>query len=263
MPERMFLEIAFDGTAYRGWQVQKDKPSVMGVMQDCLSRMAGKPIRVHGCCRTDAGVHAHRYVLHLEDEGSFSKDLAFRLNAMVPKDIRVLHLHRGLPRGAHARMDALSRTYRYYIHFDPNPFLDPYSFFLPDRSFDRRSMEVLASQMMQLEDFSLFSRRKRGGGTGHCRLMHSALQWRRDGLGFLYEVRADRFLTGMVRRIVGTLLLAGSGKVAPDLILDALREGRSLPKSVSVPARGLHLWDVAYPYLQLSPPSSPDWAFWE
>lgn len=263
MPERMFLEIAFDGTAYRGWQVQKDKPSVMGVMQDCLSRMAGKPIRVHGCCRTDAGVHAHRYILHLEDEGSFSDDLAFRLNAMVSKDIRVLQLHRGLPVGAHARMDALSRTYRYYIHFDPNPFLDPYSFFLPGLSLDHKGMDMLASQLMQLSDFSGLSRRKGGSGAAQCRLMRSALHWRSDGLGFFYEVQADRFLTGMVRRIAGVLLLVGSGKVAPDLILDALREGRSLPKSVSVPARGLHLWGVAYPYLQLSPPSSADWAFWE
>lgn len=253
MSKRVFLQIAYDGARYSGWQVQPDKTSVMGVLQDCLSKMHQREVRVHGCGRTDAGVHAQQFFLHLDDPGDIRDDLAFRLNAFVPTDIRVLQLHRGVPPDAHARKDALLRTYRYYVHSAPNPFLDPWSLFYPWKGLDTESMEEVAAAIKETRNFRGLTRKLKNEDSVYCQIWNSSLTFLDGGKHFFYEISADRFLTGMVRRIMGLLLLVGSGRMKTSEVITALEQAEKHEKNLSAPPQGLHLWQVRYPYLDLEP----------
>jgi len=246
---RIFLQIAFDGRAYSGWQLQPGKPTVMEVMDDALSRLHGRRIRVHGCARTDAGVHAAQFFLHFMDHGDVKDNLPFRLNALLPPDMRAVSLHRELPDTAHARFDVLERTYRYHVHLKANPFLDPYSLFFPWGPPDIAAMEKLAGSLLGITNFQMLTRRSNGPGSAICQLTESRVVCSDDGGSLYYQVTSDRFLTGMVRRIMGLLLQVGMGKVSSDEAFQYLEAGRQPMKGLSVPPHGLFLWKVTYPFL--------------
>lgn len=241
---RYFLDIAYNGKNYFGWQRQPNEKSVQEVLEDSLSLLMGQPISVTGAGRTDTGVHARQLMVHFDaEEISDTEHLKYRLNALLPKDIAVKELFR-VKDDAHARFDALSREYEYWISLKKDPFLEGlayYTHFVPDIEEMNQAAEILFEYI----DFQCFSRSKTDVKTYHCSIKKA--YWERKGDVLIFTISADRFLRNMVRAIVGTLLEIGYGKLD---ILDFHTIIQSKDRSnagASAPAHGLYLTQIIYP----------------
>ena len=141
MSQRYFIEIAYHGKNYIGWQVQPTGISVQAKINEALSLFLREPINVVGCGRTDTGVHASSFFLHFDAENPLPDDLLNRLNRYLPPDIAAKRIIIQIPANAHARFDATYRAYDYYIHFNKNPFLTEFSFFFPWRPLNLEVMQ--------------------------------------------------------------------------------------------------------------------------
>lgn len=239
------IVLAYDGTRYQGWQVQRDAPTVQGELQTCLSRMAGHSVRVVGAGRTDSGVHAHGQVAHFHLDRSIPPDGLLRgLNSLLPEDIRILEAEPAPP-GFHARYSARSKTYHYYLDRSPvpSPFRTRFTRHYP-HPLERGPMERAAASFKGRRDFAAFCASSSEVDTTIRECWVS--RWFDEGLELVYEITANGFLHHMVRNIVGTLLEVGRGKFSPEDI-DALFASRDRTKSgPTAPARGLHLMKVEY-----------------
>ncbi|MCD8318317.1 MAG: tRNA pseudouridine(38-40) synthase TruA, partial [Paraprevotella sp.] len=249
--QRYFLYLAYDGTRYHGWQIQPNGISVQEVLQDALSTLLRRNLKVTGAGRTDTGVHARLMVAHFDFE--YADDplrrigglwLTDKLNRVLPPDISV---YKAVPvaSDAHARFDAVSRTYHYFLHYGKSPFLRAYSCRLY-RKPDFGKMNEAAATLFDYTDFTSFSKVNTDTKTNDCRIMEarwtelSPCEWR-------FEIRADRFLRNMVRAIVGTLLDVGRDKLSVDGFR-AVIEGKDRCRAGdSVPGNALFLVDIVYP----------------
>lgn len=241
--QRYFLELAYDGTAYHGWQKQPNAVSVQEVMETAMTTLMGKSVLLTGQGRTDTGVHALKSFAHFDWEGALPERLLFRLNHFLPNDI---YIHRifPVPENAHARFSALSRAYEYHIHTRKDPFLQGKSayVFYP---LHLENMQAAANELLQYEDFAVFSRSHTQVKTTLCQLYEA--RWEQSGHRLVFKIQANRFLRNMVRAIVGTLLEIGKGQRSPDG-LAALMAGKNRSDAgMSAPACGLYLTDVVYP----------------
>lgn len=242
---RCFLEIAYHGKGYSGWQVQPGAPSVQEALEYAFSQVFGVEIPVTGAGRTDAGVHARKMIAHFElDTPMISqKDLFFRLGKHLTAGIALLNLQQVNPE-AHARFHAESREYRYFILEDRNPFLRDYSWELR-RELDIPSMKKACQYLIGTRDFRSFSRSGSDLLSFDCEVSKAEIS-EENGL-LVFRITANRFLRNMVRAIVGTLVEVGSGKLSPvDMDEIILGQDRRLA-GMSAPARGLFLWDIRYP----------------
>jgi tRNA pseudouridine38-40 synthase len=241
--QRFFLELAYEGTAYHGWQRQPNAVSVQEVLEGAMSTLLGKPVFLTGQGRTDTGVHALKSYAHFDWEGDLPARLLFRLNHFLPSDIYVKRLF-PVPENAHARFSALSRSYEYHIHTRKDPFLQGKSayVFYP---LDLPKMQAAAQALLQYQDFAVFSRSNTQVKTTICQLFDA--RWEQAGHRLVFKIQANRFLRNMVRAVVGTLLEIGKGQRSPDS-LDALMAGKNRSDAgMSAPAWGLYLTDVEYP----------------
>lgn len=242
---RYFIQFSYFGKPYHGWQNQPNAISVQEELEKALSTLLRQKIEVVGAGRTDAGVHAKVMYAHfdleaLEDERG---GLVDRLNAFLPQDIAVQAIHAMQP-GAHARFDALERTYQYWLVREKNPFLFEKAH-LQRLPLDLGAMNQAASFLLEYRNFECFSKSNSDVGTFDCDLRHA--RWEVQGNLWVFTIKADRFLRNMVRAIVGTLLEVGLGKRSPGDI-HALLESRDRGQAgVSVPAKGLYLTEVTYP----------------
>ena len=242
---RYFLQISYNGTNYHGWQIQPNASSVQEVMEKALSTVLREEISVVGAGRTDTGVHASFYMLHFdsENENLQNENLVFRLNRFLPDDIAVQQIFPIKP-DVHARYNAVSRTYKYFISTVKNPFetSTAYQYTLP---LDVNKMNEVATVLFEYRDFSSFSKLHTDVKTNNCNIMLA--EWRPEGDRIVFTIKADRFLRNMVRAIVGTLLEAGKGKLSKDGLRNIIEEKNRGKAGVSVPAHGLFLVDVEYP----------------
>ena len=209
---RYFIYLAYDGTAYHGWQIQPNGSSVQECLMQALSVLLRRQVEVVGAGRTDAGVHARLMVAHFDHPEPLDTALvADKLNRLLPPDISVYKVVPVKP-DAHARFDATSRQYEYYVTTAKSPFRRQYScrlFQKPD--FER--MNEAARTLADYTDFTSFSKLHTDVKTNNCRIMHAA--WTQvDADTWMFTIRADRFLRNMVRAIVGTLLEVGRGKLS-------------------------------------------------
>lgn len=243
---RWRIHLSFLGTRYAGWQRQPGDMSVQQRLEEAFSMILRQPVALTGCGRTDAGVHARHYVAHMDAEGDWSPErIAYQVNAVLPPDIAVAEL---LPASSsfHARFDAVSRCYRYYIHFRKDPFREGRSmYFQQPALLDRSRMAAATSVLLEYDQFRPFC--KTGADEKHFRCAMLESHWTFDADGAVYTVRANRFLRGMVRLIVGTGLNAGLGKLTPEDVRLALDNQSAIPQAWSVPAEGLYLEDITYP----------------
>lgn len=245
---RYLLKLAFDGTEYHGWQIQKTAISIQEVITTALKhRLKGDELSLVGCGRTDTGVHAREFFAHFDHPEDLGKkkleDLTYRLNRQLPNDIVIFSINRAEKR-FHSRFTAISRTYRYYIHTDKDPFLDKYSWSLW-KDLDLEAMNRAASALFDYKDFTSFARLHSQSETNICRIKEAA--WAADGYKLIFTIKADRFLRNMVRAVVGTLVDVGIGKTSLEEfrgIIEAKDRGRA---GKSAPARGLFLEKVEYP----------------
>ncbi len=244
---RYLLDLSFKGTAYAGWQVQPDQPSIQGELEGVLSKIFDQHIPVTGAGRTDAGVHAHQIFAHFDAPKDLPERPFKALNQMLPPDISVQRII-PVAKDAHARYDATSRSYRYFIHHQKDPMLYDRSFFFPFE-VNRDTMEKGTQLLLGEKDFAPLSRHNPDLKHTRCTIHSAHWETLPETSQLVFHISANRFLHNMVRRIVGALLHLGVGKLSLDDWQLTLEEGKPLPINKTIPPQGLFLWSVQYPYL--------------
>ncbi|MBL7776596.1 MAG: tRNA pseudouridine(38-40) synthase TruA [Saprospiraceae bacterium] len=243
---RYFLLLAYKGTRYAGWQRQKNALSVQEVLETALATILRQPVELTGCGRTDAGVHARRFVAHLDVQGRIPARFLNGLNSLLPADLAVYGIYPVHPE-AHARFDANLRSYTYCITFRKDPFLTETAWFYPHQSqLDAQQLSEVAGLLQQYEHFFPFC--KSHSGVEHYRCTGLQARWEPAADQLLFHISANRFLRGMVRLIVGASIQVARGQLALDDIRRALDEQTTLKKNWSAPPEGLALTEVKYPY---------------
>ena len=248
---RYFMHLAYRGENFHGWQTQPNASSVQQTIEEAISTIVRYPTAIVGAGRTDAGVNARMMIAHLDlpddfkvdkDNGKFLRGL----NTLVGRDIAIYSL-RPVAADAHARFDATARSYRYFAHRGKNPFVGRQSWQAPD-SLDFDRMNAAAALLPGRRDFTSFSKLHTDVKTNICNLR--AAKWIADGEGrWYFEITADRFLRNMVRAIVGTLVEAGRGRLAPEEMNDIIERRDRSAAGTSMPGEALFLWDIQYPYI--------------
>lgn len=244
---RYFLELAYRGAPFHGWQVQPGVVTVQSTIEDALRRLTGRDVPVTGAGRTDAGVNARMMVAHLDLPDDFPIGPTFlrSLNAICGPDIALRRLVPVAP-DAHARFDATARTYRYMVHTVKDPFACALSWQAPP-GLDFDAMNAAAATLIGRRDFTSFSKLHTDVKTNICDL-RSARWIALDATHMAFEIVADRFLRNMVRAVVGTLVDVGRGKL-DTAGLQAIVEARDrCAAGTSMPPGPLFLWQVDYPY---------------
>ena len=232
------------GKHYHGWQKQPNAKTVQETLEDALSKLLREPIALMGAGRTDTGVHAKKMVAHFDrSKISDLTDLTYRLNAFLPEDIAVEKLVT-VPNEAHARFDAIERTYEYWIVQHKNPFYTDAAYFYK-YPLDVEKMNAAATLLLSYSDFECFSKSNTDVKTYRCHVKKAS--WAQKNERLVFTITADRFLRNMVRAIVGTLLEVGEGKKDLSDVKTILKSGDRGKAGPSVPAKGLYLIAVNYP----------------
>lgn len=242
---RYFLQISYQGKAYAGWQSQNNAGSVQETLEKTLCRVFRQEIRLVGSSRTDAGVHAIGQIAQIDFDPMLSLDqCVFKINTALPPDIAVRKFIPVKP-DAHCRFDAISRTYQYSVLRGKNPFWAQTAHFWYG-ALDLEAMKACCDIVLRHKDFQAFSKIHTQVKTFECKLEKA--EWFYEGEGRLvFEVKANRFLRGMVRAMVGTMMEVGKGRRTLEEF-EALLNGKDRKKAgESVPAKGLCLMEVAYP----------------
>lgn len=244
MTKRYFIFLAYNGENYCGWQSQPKAVTVQETIEKAMSTSLRQPISIVGAGRTDSGVHARSMMAHFDcDIEDFKPDeLVYKLGHFLPKDIAIRKIVEVNP-DAHARFDAQSRTYRYYV----TTVKDPFNYKLKYKihgNIDLDAMNACAKVLFEYIDFTSFSKLHTDVKTNDCTIKQA--EWVKDGDDYIFTIQANRFLRNMVRSIVGTLLDAGRGKIGVNemrAIIEAKDRGRA---GFSAPGHALFLEDVEY-----------------
>lgn len=242
---RYFLQLSFNGTRYHGWQIQPRMRTVQQTLNETLSKLLRQSIAVTGAGRTDAGVHARGMVAHFDGDLKFEKrDFLYRANAFLPADLAILEVCAVAPQ-AHARFSALSRTYRYYINLEKNPFESQTAHSLYRLRPDVEEMNQAAELLLKYRDFSSFARSGSDSTPPLCELTRAF--WTQRDAQLIFEVTANRFLRNMVRALVGTLLEVGVKKRSVAQFEQLISQRDRSRAGASAPACGLFLEGIRYP----------------
>lgn len=257
---RYFLELAFNGSSFHGWQVQPNAISVQSTLETALSTILRHPIDLVGAGRTDAGVHAYKMFAHFDSPVSILNPEKFLLaiNSMVGKNIFVKKLIE-VDSEAHARFDATLRTYKYFIGFKKNPFLKELFWHSPS-SLDMEVMNDAASLLLANSDFTSFAKLHSDAKTNICKVTKAEWKCINDDVqaysflgelnnGISFTISADRFLRNMVRSIVGTLVDVGRHKITKEDFQNIINFKNRGCAGTSMPAHALFLWDIEYPFI--------------
>jgi tRNA pseudouridine38-40 synthase len=241
---RYFLEMTYMGTGYSGFQVQANAITVQSETEKALQVLLKQPVNLTGSSRTDTGVHALQNYFHFDWSGEFGPSFLYNLNAILPPGIAVRSMKK-MGDEAHCRFDAVSREYAYFLYNRKDPFRADRAWYYP-YSLDLERLQWAAGVIMDYEDFTSFSKRNTQVKTFRCKILQSEWEALEDGL--VYRVRANRFLRGMVRGLVGTMLLVGRGRL-DEAGFRAVVEARDCTKAdFSTPGHGLFLVNVRYPW---------------
>lgn len=255
---RYVLLFDYLGTRYAGWQAQPNALGVQQLLDEALSKLLRQQVQTLAAGRTDAGVHAVGMLAHFDTEQVPDSRFVHKINGILPPDIRVTTCLQPSKPDFHARFDATSRSYQYFISPQKNPFLQPYTW-LRWGSLDVDKMQQAADLMRQHSDFACFAKVGSDNKTTICNIMQARWQlfdedtahnslfpFTRSPL-FRFDIQADRFLRGMVRGIVGTMVRVGEGKLSLDQFGDLLlSQNRQLAGS-NAPAQGLFFTGAGYP----------------
>ncbi len=253
---RFFASISYNGTGFSGWQSQLNAIGIQDEVQRALSTVLGKKTSVTGAGRTDAEVNASMFTAHFDsDDTHILKEhdrIVYKINAILPKNIVINRIYR-VRDDAHARFDAVSRTYRYYIHRGKDPFAWQFSW-MCKFPLDMEAMNKGAGYLTGRKDFSCFEKAGGSSGSSICDVTHAL--WSPytpspvavpDTEYMVFTITANRFLRNMVRAVVGSLVEIGRGKRQPEWILDILLSGDRSSAGQSVPGHALFLSDIGYP----------------
>jgi len=241
---KYFLELSYMGTRYNGFQVQPSVPTVQGALEQAMKILFKQEIELSTSSRTDAGVHARQNFFHFESDVQITAKNVYNLNAILPADISITNIY--LMHGeAHSRFDALSRKYKYYIYNYKNPFMIDRGWYYPFK-LDLDLLNQAAAVIMGYEDFTSFSKRNTQVHTYICRIEQA--HWAMEGDMLVFTVEANRFLRGMVRALVATMLKVSRGSITLDQLKEIIEAKNCAKADFSAPAKGLFLEAVRYPY---------------
>lgn len=241
--KRYFIYLSYQGTNYCGWQIQPNGMSVQEMIESKLSILLREQTNIVGAGRTDAGVHARQMIAHFDSGVDFETlTLTDKLNRILPLDIAIKDIVEVKPE-AHARFDATSRLYRYYVTTEKDPFFYPFHFKIHG-DIDIEKMNECANILFEYTDFTSFSKLHTDVKTNNCKIMHA--KWEKAGDSLIFTIKADRFLRNMVRSIVGTLLKAGRGKVDTIGMRRIIEAKNRQVAGASVPGHALFLEEVEY-----------------
>jgi tRNA pseudouridine38-40 synthase len=241
---RYFIEFSYFGKAYHGWQRQPNALTVQQVLEEAFTTLVGMPVALTAAGRTDTGVHARHMMAHADMAAvEDCAGLVYRLNSLLPDDIAVMQIKSVVPE-AHARFDALERTYEYWVVQEKDPFYRDLAYYLR-YPLDLDLMNQAAVLLTEYRDFKCFSKSNTDVGTYDCDIRLA--QWSREDGKLVFTITADRFLRNMVRAIVGTLIEIGQGRMAPTDVKGIIKSRDRARAGVSVPAKGLYLTRVSYP----------------
>ncbi len=256
---RYIIRLSYDGSAFCGWQVQNNDRTVQGDLEKALQTLAGQPVPVTGAGRTDSDVNAINYIAHFELPDGFPMEaaqLCYKLNAILPREIAV-HEVSMTGEEFHARFDAHSREYHYFIHFCKDPFCEKFSYRMR-YPLDVEKMNEAASFLLGEHDFSCFEKTGGNNATSICTVTEAG--WTcyepthvsmmgfpyTEGDYIVFKIRANRFLRNMVRAIVGSLIEVGRGKKEPSWIGCLIANGTRSDAGSSVPGKALFFTGAEY-----------------
>lgn len=241
---RYFFEIAYHGAKYNGWQSQHNAVGVQTIVEDVLSKIFRSSVGIVGSGRTDTGVHCEQQFFHVDLDKAFGpEELLLKMNSFLPRDIAIRSI-RPVRADASARYDAIERSYRYQITRIKDPFQQGLSwhFF---KAVKIENMNKAAALLVGEHDFECFSKVKTDVNHFICDVKKA--QWVEKGHVLVFTISANRFLRGMVRAIVGTLLDVGTGKITQKEFVSILQSRDRKKAGANVPAMGLYLQKVRYP----------------
>ena len=239
---RYFLEVSYRGTNYSGFQSQKNANTIQAEVEKAFKILLKEEIQLTGSSRTDTGVHALQNYFHFDTKGELSSQLLYNLNALLPSDIAVKKLHR-VKDEAHCRFDANTREYKYYVYQKKNPFLEDNAYYYP-YTLDLELMQNTATIIKEYSDFTSFSKRNTQVKSFTCDIQVS--NWIIEGECFVYRVKANRFLRGMVRALVATMLKVGRNKTTLDIFKTIIESKDCTLADFSAPPNGLFLVQVVF-----------------
>lgn len=245
---RYFLSVAYQGTHYAGFQIQDGQDTIQSQVTKALETLFRATFALTGSSRTDSGVHAIQNYFHFDTDMELTARHQYNLNALLPGDIAVTGIFK-VAETAHCRFDATERVYKYLIYRHKNPFLANRGWLYP-YPLNLAILEHLCVVLMEYEDFSSFSKRNTQVFTYHCAI--SSAYWEAKGNGELeFHIRSNRFLRGMIRGIVGTMIRMARMEqtmAEAEAMFRAVIEAKDCSKAdFSTPARGLYLMEVNYP----------------
>lgn len=238
---RYFLEVAYKGTNYSGFQRQENANTIQAEIEKAFSTLQRQPVLLTGSSRTDTGVHALQNYFHFDFDGELHEQFIYKMNAILPADIVIKQLHK-MPHSAHSRFDAISREYEYKIYRTKNPFIEATAFYYPyklDFELIKKASELVKSQT------NFFAFAKTNTQVKNFKCIISKSQWLLEDDLLIYNIEGNRFLRGMVRLVTASILKVGRGALSLNQ-LELLFHTNS-KCGYSVPARGLFLKSVRYP----------------
>jgi tRNA pseudouridine38-40 synthase len=244
---RYFIEFAYKGTNYHGWQFQPNAITVQETLRKAMSTIFNCNIELTAAGRTDAGVHAKQMFAHFDYDSSIDNEISIhKLNSFLPKDIAILNIYK-VHQDAHARFDAKKRTYKYYIHTKKNAFESDDSWLFQNK-LNIEVMNKACEILLIHTDFECFSKVNTDVTTFNCKIEKA--NWIQKDNILIFTITADRFLRNMVRAIVGTMINIGLEKVSLDEFTKIIESKDRSQAGFSVPAQGLYLTKVEYSYIE-------------
>ena len=256
---RYSIRLSYDGSAFCGWQIQNNAVSVQGTIEAALSTLLGQAVQITGAGRTDTSVNAINYIAHIEVPSGLpfeAEQLCYKLNAMLPREVAI-HEVTEVSDDFHARFDAESREYCYFVHFRKDPFAEKFSYRLRQR-LDIQAMNEAAGLLLGEHDFSCFEKVGGNNTTSICTITEAYWETYRpthvslmgspyeEGDYIVFRIRANRFLRNMVRAIVGSLIEVGRGRKEPSWISDLIASGSRSDAGQSVPGNALFFCGAKY-----------------
>jgi tRNA pseudouridine38-40 synthase len=253
---RYFIEVFYRGTNFSGFQVQKNAVTIQSEVESALFTLFRQQFQLTGSSRTDAGVHAlqnyfhfdsEEELFHSEETGNGEKsvdEIMYSLNSILPADIVIKRIFK-VPEKAHSRFDAISRHYKYYLYNKKNPFLKDTAYYYPYK-LDLERLQEAAFIILNTKDFTAFSKRNTQVVNFKCTIQKS--EWIQENDLLVYSVVANRFLRGMVKGLVGTMLKVGTGKLSLDEFKKIIESGECKNADFSPSSNGLFLVELKFDY---------------
>lgn len=240
---RYFIEVCYDGTDFGGFQIQNNHTTIQGALENAMQILFRQPIPLTGASRTDAGVHALQNFLHFDTELTITSKHIYNLNAILPNSIVIKNIYR-VPSEAHSRFDALKRSYIYKIHTQKSPFLEGRSWYYPF-PVNISALQAAADTLLTYTHFESFSKKNTSVNTFDCTITRAL--WVQEGSSIAFHIDANRFLRGMIRGLVGTMLQVGRNQIDLARFEEIIQLNNEQNVDFSTPAHGLYLSEIQYP----------------